>query len=178
MKVLVSACLLGMACRYDGHTKENSEVIQLQKKHTLIPFCPEIYGGLPTPREPSEIREGRVYSKSGADVTAQFEKGAKEALRLCRTLGCECALLQDKSPSCGCGLIHNGHFDGGLVEGDGLTTRQLKANGVRVLPASKIAEIENLPSCPCTAKCHRHGDCEACRKHHAGRHNPPSCERM
>ena len=144
MKVLVSACLLGMACRYDGHTKENTAVIRLQSEHTLIPFCPEIYGGLPTPREPSEIQEGRVFAKSGADVTAQFQKGADEALHLCQTLGCECALLQDKSPSCGCGLIHDGHFGEGLVEGDGLTTKPLKANGVRVLPASKIAEIQNL----------------------------------
>ena len=120
MKVLVSACLLGMACRYDGRTKENADVIRLAKRYTLIPYCPEIYGGLATPREPSEIRDGRVYTKSGVDVTAQFEKGAAEGLRLCRSLGCDCALLQDQSPSCGCGVIHDGTFGEGLVEGDGV----------------------------------------------------------
>jgi len=177
MKVLVSACLLGMACRYDGRSKQNEEVIGLQKKHTLIPFCPEIYGGLPTPREPSEIREGRVYAKSGTDVTPQFEKGAAEALRLCRTLGCECALLQDKSPSCGCGWVHDGNFADGLVEGDGLTTKRLKMNGVRVVPASRAGEIADRAECPCTTKCHRHGDCDACRAHHAGRRKPPFCDR-
>lgn len=174
MKVFVSACLLGIACRYDGHSKENADVLRLAKTHTLIPYCPEVYGGLSTPREPSEIREGRVYAKSGVEVTAQFEKGAAEGLRMFRTLGCECALLQDKSPSCGCGVIHDGTFGEGLVEGDGLTTRLLKENGIRVLPASRVGE---LLECACPEKCHRHGNCDACHEHHRGRRKPPFCER-
>jgi len=174
MKVLVSACLLGVACRYDGHSKQNMDVLRLSQKHTLIPYCPEIYGGLPTPREPSEIREGRVYTKSGIDVTEPFKKGATEALLLCKTLGCECALLQDKSPSCGCGVIHDGTFGDGLVEGDGFTTQLLKENSIRVLPASRALE---LLECPCPKKCSRHGNCDACHIHHRDRRKPPFCER-
>lgn len=141
MNVLVSACLLGMGCRYDGNAKENPGVLALTQTHSLIPFCPEIYGGLATPREPCEIRDGRVVTQSGLDMTEAFRRGAAEALRLCETLGCGCALLQDRSPSCGCGRIHDGTFTGGLTQGDGLTAALLKENGVRVLPASRAAEL-------------------------------------
>ena len=174
MKILVSACLLGVACRYDGKTKDNPQVVQLAKTHTLIPFCPEVYGGLSTPRDPSEIRNGAVYTKNGDNVTAQFEKGAQEAVKLARTLGCTCALLQDRSPSCGVGLIHDGSFTDALVVGDGLAARALMDAGLRVLPASRATELEG---CPCPKKCHRHGDCAACREHHDGRKKPPFCER-
>ena len=138
MKILVSACLLGMACRYDGRSKENAAVLALAERHTLVPCCPEVYGGLPIPREPSEIRGGRVYSRSGRDVTAQYEKGAQETVRLARLLRCDCALMQDRSPSCGCGLIHDGSFTDALVVGDGLTVQRLKANDIPVLPASRV----------------------------------------
>jgi uncharacterized protein YbbK (DUF523 family) len=141
VKVLVSACLLGLACRYDGGAATDETVTELTGEHTLVPFCPEIYGGLPTPREPAEIRGGRVVTRSGADVTEAYEKGAREALRVARTLGCECALLQDRSPSCGCGIIHDGSFTGALVPGDGVTAKLLGANGVRVLPASRAGEL-------------------------------------
>lgn len=147
MKLLVSACLLGLGCRYDGRAKENATVLELTGSHTLIPFCPEIYGGLSTPREPSEIRGGRVLTKTGEDVTMQFEKGACEALRLAQTLGCTGAILQDRSPSCGVGWIHDGTFLGGLVEGDGLTARLLLQAGLRVLPASRADELAEWPSC-------------------------------
>ena len=174
MNVLVSACLLGMGCRYDGKSKENPDVLALRKTHTLIPFCPEIYGGLATPREPSEIRDGRVITRSGGDVTEAFRRGAAEAQRLCEALNCSCALLQDRSPSCGCGLIHDGTFTDGLVEGDGLTTARLREHGVRVLPASRAAE---LAGCPCPEACRRHDDCDACRRHHNHGKRPPFCER-
>ena len=141
MTILVSACLLGLACRYDGRAKENPAVLALRAHHTLIPFCPETYGGLPTPRLPSEIRGDRVVARDGADVTAAFAKGAQEALKLARLMGCDCALLQDRSPSCGCGLIHDGSFTDALVVGDGLTARLLKENGLRVLPANRVAEL-------------------------------------
>lgn len=174
MKILVSACLLGLSCRYDGCSKENPAAVALAGRHTLIPFCPEVYGGLATPREPSEIRDGRVVTRSGAEVTSQFERGAREALRIAQLLGCACALLQDRSPSCGVGLIHDGTFTGGLTEGDGLTAALLRAHGVRVIPASRLAE---LTACPCPKRCRRHNDCDACRAHHAGRRHPPYCER-
>ena len=175
MNILVSACLLGLPCRYDGRTKENAQVIALSQRHTLIPYCPEVYGGLPTPREPSEIREGRVISRSGADVTEAFEKGAAQALYLAKLLHCECAVLQDRSPSCGFGEIHDGQFGEGLVPGDGFTARLLNESGIRVLRASQAAQL--TAACPCPKSCHRHGQCEACRSHHRERRKPPFCKR-
>jgi uncharacterized protein YbbK (DUF523 family) len=141
MRILVSACLLGVYCRYDGGMRTNEEVLKLAKRHELVPFCPEIYGGLPTPREPAEIRDGRVVTRSGKDVTAEYERGAQEAARLARTLGCEVAILQDRSPSCGVGMVHNGLFDGGLVEGDGVAARLLSEAGVRVIRASDVGTL-------------------------------------
>ena len=137
----MSACLLGVKCRYDGAEKLNEKVAELACEHELVPFCPEIYGGLPTPREPSEIRDGRVYTCSGRDVTAEYEKGAEMALKVAQMLKCDCALLQDRSPSCGIGKVHNGLFDGGLVDGDGKTAELLRKAGMRLVPASKTEEI-------------------------------------
>lgn len=136
MRILVSACLLGVRCRYNGTAQPNEDILRLGEEHILVPFCPEVYGGLPTPREPSEIRDGRVYTRAGEDVTAQFEIGAEEAVRLAHLMGCELAILQDRSPSCGVGQIHNGLFDGGLVPGDGVAAARLRGSGIRVLPAS------------------------------------------
>jgi len=141
MKILVSACLLGVSCRYDGAEKLNECVAELAKKHELVPFCPEIYGGLATPREPAEIVGGRVMTKSGKDVTTEYEKGAQMALKMAQMLGCECAVLQDRSPSCGIGTIHNGLYDGGLIEGDGRTAELLRKHGLRLVPASRANEI-------------------------------------
>lgn len=144
MKILVSACLLGIFCRYNGETRLNEDVLRLAEKHQLTPFCPEIYGGLPTPREPSEICEGRVITPSGKDVTKEYEIGAQEAVKLARLLKCDVAILQDRSPSCGCGTIHNGLFDGGLVDGDGVTAKMLKEAGVRVYKASEAASLNEI----------------------------------
>lgn len=110
--ILVSACLLGVMCRYDGKSNGLAGLERLQETTTFLPFCPEVYGGLPTPREPSEIRDGKVCSKSGRDVTAQFEKGAREALRMAKLLGCSAAILKERSPSCGSHQIYDGTFQG------------------------------------------------------------------
>lgn len=136
MKILVSACLLGLKCRYNGSEKANDAVVALAKKHILVPFCPEIYGGLATPRDPAEIIDGRVMTRAGKDVTAEYKKGAEEALKLAKLMGCECALLQDRSPSCGIGKVHNGLFDGGLVDGDGITAELFRKAGITLIPAS------------------------------------------
>lgn len=141
MRILVSACLLGVFCRYDGKCRANADVEALARTHELIPFCPEIYGGLPTPREPAEICAGRVITRSGVDVTAQYLKGAREAVRIATMLGCECALLQDRSPSCGVGKVHNGKFDGGMVNGDGMAARLLSEAGIRVISAGDIKNL-------------------------------------
>ena len=138
--ILVSACLLGKPCRYDGKSKPCERVIALSKTYNLIPICPEVMGGLPTPRTPSEICGERVLMKDGRNVTENYNSGARKALEIARENACTVAILKEKSPSCGSGLIHNGLFDGGLVEGDGITTQLLKQNGICVLGESEITE--------------------------------------
>lgn len=136
--ILVSACLLGEPCRYDGKSKPCPAVMALKERYNIVPVCPEVMGGLPTPRIPSEICGDRVLMKDGRDVTENYDRGAKTALRLARENGCTVAVLKEKSPSCGSGLIHNGSFDGGLVAGDGVTAQLLKKEGIRVLGESEI----------------------------------------
>ena len=126
MKILVSACLLGAACRYDGKSKTYAQIEALRKHHELIPFCPEIYGGLATPRPPAERVGAQVINAFGDDVTAQYQKGAKEALRLGQLLGIDCAILKSKSPSCGIGQIYDGTFSRTLTNRDGVTAELLK----------------------------------------------------
>ena len=140
MKILVSACLLGCPCRYDGASKPNAALLELQKTHTLIPVCPEQMGGLATPRPPAERQAEGVFTEAGADVTAQYRRGAEEALRLYRLYGCDCAVLKEKSPSCGSGQIYDGTFSRRLTEGDGVTAQLLKANGIPVYGESETEQ--------------------------------------
>ncbi|MDO4323656.1 MAG: DUF523 domain-containing protein [Lachnospiraceae bacterium] len=130
--VLVSACLLGVSCRYDGSDNGVPAIMELGKRCRLIPVCPEQMGGLMTPRLPAERREGGVYTKDGADVTEPFQKGAEETLKLAQLFGCKCAVLKARSPSCGSGMIYDGTFSGRKIEGDGVTAALLKENGIRV----------------------------------------------
>ncbi|MGM9538861.1 MAG: DUF523 domain-containing protein [Candidatus Onthomonas sp.] len=138
MNILVSACLLGAACRYDGRSKPCPGLEALMARHTLIPVCPECYGGLPTPRPPAERRGERVITQNGLDVTVQYEKGAREALRLAQLYGCQWAILKERSPSCGAGTIYDGSFSRTTVPGDGVTARLLAENGIRVLGESQL----------------------------------------
>ena len=141
MKILVSACLLGVCCRYDGQAKPHEGALSLLGRHTLIPVCPEIYGGLATPRPAAERVGERVLTAQGGDVTAQYRRGAEETLRLGRLYGCEAALLKERSPSCGSGVIHNGRFDGGLTPGDGVTAALLRATGIAVYGESEWQKL-------------------------------------
>lgn len=136
--ILVSACLLGIGCRYDGKHKADPEVIKLRERYNLIPVCPEIYGGLPTPRTPSERIGDKVMMRDGTDVTENYKRGAEEALRLCRIYNIRCAVLKERSPSCGKGKIYDGSFSGTLTERDGVTAELLAANGIRVIGESEI----------------------------------------
>ncbi len=140
-KILVSACLLGIGCRYDGAHKMDEAVTRLSEKYELVPFCPEIYGGLPTPRTPSERIGDRVVMRDGTDVTAQYEKGAREALSVCRLYGIKRAVLKSKSPSCGKGRIYDGTYTGTLTDRDGVTAELLISHGIEVLTET---EIQNL----------------------------------
>ena len=138
--LLISSCLLGLACRYDGGWREY-DLKGLEKKFNLIPICPEIYGGLPTPRVPSEIKGDRVINREGVDVTAQYEKGAKEALHLARLFNVKCAVLKAKSPSCGKNVVYDGTFTKTLTEGDGITAKLLKANGIAVFTEEEVGVL-------------------------------------
>ena len=138
--LLISACLLGLACRYDGESKpiDASLLNALGKRWQLVPVCPEQLGGLPTPRTPSERQGARVVSAAGVDVTEQYRRGAAQACFLCRRFGCETALLKERSPSCGSGKVYDGSFSGTLTDGDGVTAEALKALDVRVYGESEI----------------------------------------
>jgi len=137
MKLLISACLLGTCCRYDGASKAHPLVEELAKRHTLVPVCPEQLGGMATPRPPAERRGGRVVTQTG-DVTAQYRRGAEETLKLCQLLGCKAAVLKERSPSCGHGRIYDGTFSGTLTAGDGVTAELLTAHGIPVYGESQI----------------------------------------
>lgn len=139
--VLISACLLGLACRYDGGWRDY-DLKNLSEKYNLIPVCPEIYGGLPTPRVPSEIVGDKVINRDGVDVTAQYEKGAREALHLAKQFNVKFAVMKAKSPSCGKNFVYDGTFSRTLVEKDGVTVQLLRANGIEVFTEN---EIDKLP---------------------------------
>lgn len=140
-KVLISSCLLGTACRYDGRSVPCVEILAYIQKVQCIPICPEILGGLPTPRVPCERQGQRVISLQGVDTTVAYQKGARETLRLAKMFHCEAALLKEKSPSCGCGQIYDGSFSKKLIQGDGVATELLKKNGIAVFGESQLSEF-------------------------------------
>ena len=144
MKILVSACLLGENCKYSGGNNKNEEIIALGKKHRLIAVCPEKLAGLPIPRPPAEIRDGRVYNKSGLDITDLFADGAEKALYVAEEAGCQLAILKERSPSCGFGKIYDGTFTGNLTDGNGFAADLLYNNGITILGESQISKVKNF----------------------------------
>lgn len=139
--LLISACLLGLACRYDGREGKATKIEQLREKYNLIPVCPEIYGGLPTPRTPSERVGDKVLMRDGADVSENYLRGAMAAYKLCEQFNCTKALLKERSPSCGSGEIYDGTFSGKLVTGDGVAAEYLKKRGVTVFGESDVDKL-------------------------------------
>ena len=140
--ILVSACLLGVSCRYDGKSKPNENVIAPKDRYNIIPVCPEIMGGLPTPRTASEIQGCQVVMGDGKNVTKEYRKGAEEVLRLCRLFECKRAVLKEKSPSCGCGKVYDGTFSGKLIDGNGITAKLLMENGIEVFGETGIMNLD------------------------------------
>lgn len=136
--LLISACLLGLRCRYDGESKPVMPIVALMEQYHLIPVCPEQLGGLPTPRAPAERQGAAVRTNAGVDVTGQYLRGAEQALQLARLYGCKLALLKERSPSCGHGSIYDGSFSGRLSPGDGVTAALLRENGITVYGESEI----------------------------------------
>ncbi len=141
MKILVSACLLGTACRYDGQSKQYPLVEELCCRHQVVPVCPEQLGGLPTPRPPAERQGECVVTREGGDVTEQYRRGAQQVLELAKMLGCTAAVLKEKSPSCGSGRIYDGSFTGTMADGWGVTAELLRREGLRVLGESEVEEF-------------------------------------
>jgi uncharacterized protein YbbK (DUF523 family) len=141
---LISACLLGIKCAWNGKDSYKSDkAIELLNSETLIPVCPEQLGGLKTPRIAQEIQGGtgkdvldgrcKVLNKDGEDVTEEFITGAEETLKIAKLFHIKEFIGKSKSPSCGCGQIHDGTFSQKLIDGDGVTIALLKRNGIRVI---------------------------------------------
>ena len=145
MKILVSACLLGEPCRYDGKSKPCEAVLKLKERHELIPVCPEVMGGLPTPRTPSECQpDGRVKNYRGEDVTEAYRRGAEAVFAIARETGCNLAILKERSPACGKGRIYDGSFSKALTDGNGVCADLLIKKGIRVIGESRLDEEANL----------------------------------
>lgn len=140
-KLLVSACLLGENCKYSGGNNYNPAVEALKERFELIPVCPEQLGGLPTPRVPSERVGDRVLNREGADVTDAFRLGAEKTLEIALAHGVRRAVLQERSPSCGCGMVYDGTFSGKLVPGQGVTAELLRKNGIQTCGGSGVDEL-------------------------------------
>lgn len=138
MRIAVSACLLGENCKYNGGNNYNKKLVHFVKGHEVIALCPEILGGLATPRLPAEIVNGVVRQKDGESVDDEFKKGAKEALDIAKKNKVDLVILQSRSPSCGVNNIYDGSFTGKLVEGRGVFAKILKENNIKVI------DIEDL----------------------------------
>lgn len=146
--VIVSACLAGIRCRYDGKSSLNTAVVELMEKGEAIPVCPEQLGGCATPRPAVEISGGtgadvldgraEVKTKNGEDRTKELIFGAEEVLRIARLTGAEKAILKARSPSCGCGKIYDGTFSGRLIEGNGVTAELLLRNAIQVMTEDEL----------------------------------------
>ena len=140
-KILISACLVGDKCKYDGHTNYTPLIKDLLEKYELVPFCPEVEGGLPTPRKSSERKGDKVVNNAGKDVTRNFQLGAEKALNICKYLNIKIAILKENSPSCGVNQIYDGNFKNKLIKGEGVTTELLRKNGVAVYNDNQIEEL-------------------------------------
>lgn len=142
--LIVSKCLAGVPCRYDGEDNLVPEIKALVESGEAVAVCPEVLGGLPTPRTPSELQpDGRVLNKQGEDVTAQFVSGAERALEICREHSCAGAILKARSPSCGKGVIYDGSFAGKRVPGNGVFAQMLLDAGIPVMTEEEHLQKRN-----------------------------------
>ena len=144
-KILISACLAGINCKFNGENNLlNKDVLdEISKRYHLLFVCPEVYGGLSTPREPAEMKNGVVVCKfSGKDVSENFKNGAEICLKIAKLNGCKKAILKSKSPSCGSGQIYDGSFSKRLILGDGITAKLLKENEILVYSEDEIVGLD------------------------------------
>ena len=141
MKIMVSACLLGENCKYNGGNNRSPELLHLLSGHEVVPVCPEVLGGLPTPRAPAEIVNGVVINREGVSVDDAFRLGAKKAIEMARQEKPDLIILQSRSPSCGVKEIYDGTFSGKLVPGHGIFAEMALQAGFRVIDAEDVPEI-------------------------------------
>lgn len=137
-KILVSACFLHEGFKYDGGANFNEDIKKLQKKYEFILICPEVFGGLGTPRLPSEIKDDKVINSKNIDVTNEFNSGSLKALMLAKENGCSKAILKARSPSCGKGIIYDGTFTHTKIKGNGIACQLLLENGIDVYTEDEI----------------------------------------
>ena len=140
-KILISACLVGDKVKYNGQNNYTPKIKELLEKYELVPFCPEVEGGLTTPRSPNERIKDKVMTEDGRDVTKPFEKGADLAYNICMYLGIKIAVLKSLSPSCGSNEIYDGTFTHKKIKGDGVTAELLKKKGIKVYTEDEIDEL-------------------------------------
>lgn len=138
MKILVSACLLGENCKYNGKNNYSENVAKFVKGHEVTAVCPEVLGGLSVPRQPAEIVDGIVMTKEHISVDKEFREGAAKALKQALDNNVAMAILQSRSPSCGCRQIYDGSFSGKLTEGQGVFAKMLQENGIKLADAEEI----------------------------------------
>lgn len=138
MKIMVSGCLLGENCKYNGGNNYSEKVAEYIKGHEVISVCPECMGGLPTPRIPAEIVDGVVTNREGQVVDEEFRRGAKIALEIARKEQIDVAILQSRSPSCGSKQIYDGSFSGVKVDGQGVFAKLLKEHGFHMIDAEDL----------------------------------------
>ncbi len=146
MKILVSACLLGENCKYNGKNNFCQAVKDLEKEHTLIKVCPEVLGGLPVPRDPCEIVNGRAVTKGGVSFDTEFKYGCKLALEIAIMEKIDIAILKSRSPSCGKGQIYDGTFSKHLIEGNGFFAEELLRHNFNVLTEEGCSIFHNFSS--------------------------------
>ena len=143
-KVLISACLAGINCKFNGENNllDSGILDEISKKYHLLFICPEVFGGLSTPREPAEMKGGLVVTKTAKDVSENFKFGAEICLKIAKLNGCKKAILKARSPSCGSGQIYDGSFSKKLIFGDGVAAKLLKENGILVFSEDEIGQLD------------------------------------
>ena len=143
-KVLISACLAGINCKFNGENNllDSGILDEISKKYHLLFVCPEVFGGLSTPREPAEMKGGLVVTKTAKDVSENFKFGAEICLKIAKLNGCKKAILKARSPSCGSGQIYDGSFSKRLILGDGVAAKLLKGNGILVFSEDEIGRLD------------------------------------
>ena len=140
MKIAVSACLLGHNCKYSGGNNRSQKVLDYIEGHEVIPVCPEVTGGMPTPRVPVELKDSKAINRDGEDVTEFFQRGVEKTMEKLDGQNIDLAILQPRSPSCGCKQIYDGTFTKTLIDGKGMFAQALAEAGIPMMDGDDVPE--------------------------------------